>query len=263
MVISWHRIEAVIVRHCYHLSQDWIRIVQTFYWPLLDILMWGYVGIWVSGDQNSMALPYAMVIGGSLWNLVVRGCYEISVSFLEEIWSCNLINLFSSPLLLSEWVIASVIMVLGMTIALAIFLVGVIYLAFGLNVLMFGWPLLVVSFQLLLAGLWTGFLGAVLVAIYGRRVDALVYMNGWILLPFSCVYYTVDVLPGWAQLVAKAIPMTYTFDAMRSVIMHGIAPRYEISMAFALNIVYIVISLYLFKYFFEKSRVKGLERLIN
>ncbi len=263
MTISWYRVNAVIVRHFYYLLQDWMRIVQIFYWPMLDILIWGYVGRWMDGGDSTSILPYAMIVAGSLWNISVRGCYEISVDFLEEIFSCNLINLFSSPLLLIEWIVASIILALIMACAVGIFLVMCIYVMFDLNVMTFGIPLLIVASQLLFSGLWTGFIGASLVAVWGRRVDSLVYMNGWLLLPFSCVYYTIDVLPGWARMIAKITPMSYAFDAMRSVITTGVAPSYEIGMALALNSLYTILSLLLFHYCFEKSRVQGLERLIN
>src|SRR5689334_13457402 len=138
MIIRWHRIEAVIVRHWYHLTQDWIRIVQLFYWPLFDILIWGYASMWLTSGTGSLVLPYSMILGGVLWNLVVRVCFEISVNFLEEVWAHNLINLFSSPLYLTEWVCAAVLLALGMSLILGIALSGVVYLLYGLNLLLFG-----------------------------------------------------------------------------------------------------------------------------
>ena len=40
----------------------------------------------------------------------------------------------------------------------------------------------------------------------------------FILLPLCCVYYPVTVLPGFLQYVAWALPPTYVFEGMRSLL---------------------------------------------
>jgi hypothetical protein len=38
------------------------------------------------------------------------------------------------------------------------------------------------------------------------------------LLPLTCVYYPVSVLPGWLQVVAWMLPPTYVFEGMRALL---------------------------------------------
>ena len=37
-------------------------------------------------------------------------------------------------------------------------------------------------------------------------------------MPLACIYYPVEVLPAWLQVVAWALPPTYVFEGMRSLL---------------------------------------------
>jgi len=44
----------------------------------------------------------------------------------------------------------------------------------------------------------------------------------FLLLPLTCVYYPVSVLPGWLQAIALALPPTYVFEGMRALLIEHI-----------------------------------------
>lgn len=260
MRISWYRIKAVIFGHMSHMMQDAIRFIEVFYWPLMDLVSWGYASVWTETQQGSAT---AILVGVMLWNLVVRVNYEISVNFLEEVWSQNLVNLFASPLRLSEWILATLIVAVIVASTVGLFLSCIIYFLYGFLITTVGWKLLLILFQLILSGLWVGFLCASLVAWKGKRAGALIYIAGWAVDPFSCVYYAIDVLPPFAQFIARLLPMSYTFDAMRSLVAFKTLPMHSMAIGLMLNGFYLMVSLFIFKTSFEASRNRGLERLIE
>src|SRR5690606_33272551 len=77
------------------------------------------------------------------------------------------------------------------------------------------------------------------------------------LLPVSAVYYPVSVLPEWLQYVAYAMPAAYSFEGMRSILLHGVV-RYDLmAAAFALNIVYLGLGFGMFFYYCRMARRRG------
>lgn len=258
MKISVYRVRAVVQGHISHMIHDAVRFVEVLYWPFMDVISWGYASVWTETQHGSAT---AVLLGAMLWNVVVRANYEISVNFLEEVWSQNLVNLFSSPLRLSEWILATLILAVMVACTVGVFLSIIVYVLYGFLVTTLGWRLLLVIVQLILAGLWVGFLCASLVAYRGKRAGALIYMCGWILDPFSCVYYAIDVLPPFARIIARLLPMSYTFDAMRSLVMFKVLPISTMCIGFLLNLSYLALALFIFKASFERSRDRGLERL--
>jgi ABC-2 type transport system permease protein len=105
--MKWHRVWAVVLRHLYNFRRNLDRVVDSFYWPSLDIVVWGLT---ISAMQQQGQTPLNQVliilVATILWFIMWRGQGEITVNFLEELWSENLTNLFASPLRLVEWMTA-------------------------------------------------------------------------------------------------------------------------------------------------------------
>ena len=57
--------------------------------------------------------------------------------------------------------------------------------------------------------------------------------------PISGVYYPIEVLPGWLQIVAHGLPSSHVFEGMRAVLFEQ---RFRVDLlvnALALNVVYL------------------------
>src|SRR5205085_11082749 len=63
-----------------------------------------------------------------------------------------------------------------------------------------------------------GILGSVLVLRHGLRAQRLAWTFMFLLLPLTCVYHAVAVLPSYLQVVAWALPPTYVFEGMRTLL---------------------------------------------
>ncbi len=259
--MSLKRIYGVILRYFYFFARlD--HLADLFFWPTLDLFIWGIASVWIQTQDNSMPhLALAMLTGLVLWQVIWRSNYEISVNLLQEFWSRNMVNLFSTPLKWSEWVCALMIIGLG-KIFIALFFGGfIVWLLYSLNIFLMGLPLLLFCFSLLVSGWFIGFLTASFTIYFGQRLQMLSWMTAYAFMPFSAVFYPLSALPSWAQAIGKCLPMTYSFEGMRAVLQTGIFSWRDFGVGMGLNTVYLIITLFLFRFFFEKSRVKGLSRL--
>ncbi len=86
------------MRHAYEARRNVDRIMDMVYWPVLDIILWGFFTIYLgrlrcSPDGVSFLLGAAI-----LWGIFFGFQRDMAVGFLDELWSRNLINLFSTPL---------------------------------------------------------------------------------------------------------------------------------------------------------------------
>jgi ABC-2 type transport system permease protein len=52
----------------------------------------------------------------------------------------------------------------------------------------------------------------------GLGAESIVWTLMFGLMPLVCIYYPVTVLPHWLQYVAWALPPTYVFEGMRSLL---------------------------------------------
>ncbi len=259
MSLSWHRIWAVFLRYFYFFAKlD--HLADLFFWPTLDIFLWGMASIWIQ-RQGTPMIAIAILTGLVFWQIIWRSNYEVSVNLLQEFWNRNMVNLFSTPLKLGEWIASLMLVGIFKIIITLSFGALIVWLLYALNIFSIGWAILPFCGSLLLSGWFLGFLSASIMIYYGQRVQMLAWMTAYVFAPFSAVFYPLSALPEWAQVIAKALPMTYVFEGMRQVLHNGIFSWKDFGLSVLLNIIYLIATMTLFWTMFEKSRSKGLSRL--
>jgi len=221
--ISGRRIGAMIARYWYLLRSSWPRLLELVYWPAVQMMMWGFLQLYIGTNSGFFARAGGTFIGAVLlWDILFRGQLGFSVSFLEEMWSRNLANLMISPLKPIEFVIA--LMTMSM-VRLAIGMVPVSLLAiafFGFNLYAMGLALAAFFANLILTSWAVGIFVSGLVLRNGLGAEGFAWTIMFLLLPLTCVYYPVSVLPDWLQAIALTLPPTYVFEGMRALLIEHI-----------------------------------------
>lgn len=254
------RIKGVFFRYFYTLK-DIHQLSDIFYWPLVDILIWGLTSVWIQRQNNVPNLPMILMTALVFWQVVWRGAIGVSFPLLQEFWHRNLVNLFSTPLKISEWISGVLLLSFLKVMVNIVFGAIVVYFLYSLNVFTLGWAFLPFAALLFIFGWSIGFLAAGLVIYWGHKVEMFAWMLPFLFAPFSAVYYPVDVLPAWAQVISWTLPTTYIFEGMRQILYQGTFSWSYLGASFVLNGVFLFGSILFFRYMFQKSLTKGLARL--
>src|SRR5512144_1973216 len=136
-----HRVAAIIARHLYLYRRSLPRIMEIFYWPFLDLVIWGFITLYLTKYQPQVPGFVTFFLGALiLWDMLFRSQQGITISFLEELWARNLLNLFASPLKPSEFLAA--------TMAMSIMKVTCVSIVMGVCAALF------YSYNVLVIGLW-------------------------------------------------------------------------------------------------------------
>lgn len=259
--MSWYRILGVFLRYFYVAKKGIHQLSDLFYWPLVDILIWGLTSYWIKSQSQIDALPLVLMTALIFWQITWRGSVDISVNLLQEFWHRNLVNLFSTPLKISEWIAGMLLLCLCKLFITIAFGALVVYFLFSLNVFTVGWAFLPFAASLLIFGWALSFLASSMIIYWGHRVEMFAWMIAFVFAPFSAVFYPMHILPEWAQSIALCLPTTYIFEGMRSILATGSFPSHYFWISIGLNIIYLTASLAIFNKMFEKTREKGLARL--
>src|SRR2546421_5166540 len=212
IIVAPHRIAAMVRRYIYLLRSSWTRLLELIYWPAVQLFFWGFLQLYIAQNSGFFARVSGVFIAAVLmWDMLFRGQLGFSISFLEEMWSRNLGNLMISPLRPIEFVCALMIMSI---IRLAIGMVPVTLLAiwfFGFNIYGLGLALAAFFMNLILTSWAVGIVVSGVVLRNGMGAESLAWTIMFLLLPLTCVYYPVAVLPHWMQFIAWTLPPTYVF----------------------------------------------------
>lgn len=253
---------AVCLRHLLLIFRDINRILNIFYWPVINIIIYGLMGIWFDSSTQSSNYVLIFLAAAVFWEIVVlKLMTQIAYNIIDEMYDQNLVNLFTTTLTLTEWMAASILISLIQSIITFIFSFVVVLLLFKVNLFKIGWYLIPFSISLILSGIAFGFFLCGLALVLGKRSIDLVYYVGWVFSPFCAVYYPLDLLPSYLQFFSKMLPMTYIFEGIRSILSTGIILNTDIYISFALNIFYATIALIFFNQMFKRCKVNGLASL--
>jgi ABC-2 type transport system permease protein len=257
--LAARRIWGLIYRHLALYRRSWPRMLELMYWPVLQMVVWGFVTAYLAGLQNNVASVAAGVLLGGvlLWEVAIRSQMGFAISFLEEIWSRNLGHVFVSPLRPLELVaglvgLSALRMLVGVIPA-----IGLAFLLYGFGLWKLG-PVLVLFFAALMMMGWAVALGVTaLILRHGSGAEPLAWSVLFGLTPFAAVFYPVAVLPDWLEPVALLIPAAHVFEGMRAVLLEGRIAWGHLAAAFALNLVWLVAMGALFLQQFQSARVRG------
>jgi ABC-2 type transport system permease protein len=255
---SVRRIGALIERYIFLLRGSGVRVIELIYWPFLQMVTWGFLQKYLAGTTTPLAHTAGVLIGSILlWDILFSSKIGFSTTFVEEISARNLGTLLTSPLRVYEFVAAlsvwSVIRLGVSTVPVAF----AAYFFFGFNLLGLGLAL-GVFFAVLVITSWSlGLISAGFTLRYGLAAEGLAWSLAFLLLPICCVFYPVSVLPAWLQPIALALPPTYVFEGMRSILLHNTFDPAPLWWALGLNVVYLFVGYATFSWFLASARANG------
>ena len=254
-----HRIHALVARHVYLYRRSLPRMMEIFYWPFLDLIIWGFITVYLMKFQGQIPGAVTFFLGALiLWDVLFRAQQGITISFLEEIWSRNLMNLFASPLKPSEFLAATMVMSVFKVIAVSVVMVVCAGLFYSYNIFVVGVWLVPFVLNLVMTGWIIGVLTTALIMRFGQEAEVLAWSMVFLFQPISAVFYPVTVLPVWLQPLALSLPSTHVFEGMRAVLKDGSIPTFHLLAATGLNLVFLSLAAWYFAFTLRQARQRGL-----
>lgn len=257
--MNTRHIYAIFLRQVYLIRGNFTRLLQIFVWMTIDIILWGFTSKYFT-DISGEGIDLIPVLLGAvlLWNFLVQVMQGISASFLEDAWSRNFMNIFASPLRISEYVGGLVLV--GITRSIMA-LCGMLLLAslfFGFSVLVYGAWLALFLFVLFLFGIALGIIGISIVLRLGPSAEWFVWPIPAIISPFVGVIYPLSTLPQWMQCVGYLLPPSYVFSGVRALIEGGGISIFSLVMSAVLAVAYIALAYLIFASVYRKAIRTGI-----
>lgn len=254
-----HRIVALFMRHIYLYRRSLPRLMEIFYWPFLDLLVWGFISLYLVRYRENLPNFVAFLLGALiLWDILFRSQQGISVSFLEDVWARNFLNIFASPLQPAEYIV-SLMLVSSVKILIAGGVMSLLaWLLYSFNIFVLGISLLPFILSLVILGWSIGIVTTSLILRFGQQAEVLAWGLALLFQPVSAVFYPVSVLPPALQAVARYIPASHVFEGMRAVITTGEFPTYELAWSLGLDGAFIGIAFVVFFLVMKAVKKRGL-----
>ena len=260
--MNFSRMYGLFLRHFFLIKGSFPRILDLIYWPLIQIILWGFISKFFSTYSDYYSNTAGVILTCAiLYDFLFRSSISFNILFLEEIWSRNFTNLFISPIKTSEILVSLIFTALVRTL---IGLVPAIILTsplFGISILSLGIPLFFLFLSLYIFGITLGLFVSAGLLRFGPSFENIAWSSLFLLAPIGCVYYPITILPDWLQMVAKFFPLVYIFEGARAILIENTLIYSYFLKSSLINIFYFILSIIIFNLSFLSAKKNG--NLVN
>lgn len=251
---------ALVLRYVFLYTRTPVRLIELVFWPAMELLVWGFLTLYLQrGAGEGFPHILGFLIGAMiLWDILFRAQQGVSISFLEDVWTSNLLNIFVAPIRKREY-LAATFGVGFLRIAVTIVCISVLaFVFYQFDIRVLHWYLLPFFANLMLFGWSLGMIATALILRWGQAAEALAWAVPFMVQPIAAVYYPVDVLPPWLQKVAFFLPCSHVFEGMREVVATGHLSLSKLGWAFGLNFAFMALAATIYAGIFRYVQRHGL-----
>ena len=260
--MRWHKIYALSLRHIYLIKSSFPRILDLIYWPSIQIFLWGFISKFFTLSSSYYNNTVGIILTAAiLYDFLFRSSISYNMMFLEEIWSRNFTNLFIAPIKINEIIAALTLTAILRTM---IGLVPAALLAiplFGVSIFKIGIPLIFLLLSLYIFGITLGLMVTAGLIRFGPSFENIAWASLFFLAPLGCIYYPIEILPDWLQLIANILPLVHIFEEMRNILINDVINVYQIIKSILISSAYFIFGVIIFYISYFGARKRG--TLIN
>jgi len=260
--MRWHKIYGLSLRHIYLIKSSFPRILDLIYWPSIQVFLWGFISKFFTISSSYYNNTVGVILTAAiLYDFLFRSSISYNMMFLEEIWSRNFTNLFIAPIKISEIIAALTMTAIFRTM---IGLVPAVLLAiplFGVSIFKLGIPLFFLLIALYIFGISLGLLVTAGLLRFGPSFENIAWASLFFLAPLGCIYYPIEILPNFLQIIAKILPLVHIFEEMRNILINQAVNNVAILKGLFISLIYFSIGVAIFYAAYFGAKIKG--TLIN
>ena len=253
------RTGAIVLRQYYLLRGSPARVLPLFAWVAIDMVLWGFITKYLNSVASSGFNFVPTLLGAVLlWDFFIRVMQGVTMAFLEDVWSRNFLNIFATPLSISEYVSGLVLSSVGTSSIGMVVMLVLATMVFGLSFFTYGAVLIPYLLVLFLFGIALGIAASAIMLRLGPASEWFIWPIPALLSPFAGVFYPLATLPRWMQYLSHLLPPAYVFENMRRIILGGPASGSELVWGGTLALLDILLACWFFTYIYRHAVRTGL-----
>ena len=256
--MKFHRIYALFMRHFYLFKRSFPRLMDIFFWPTISILTWGFLTTYLTNvNLNSVNIVSILLGAIMFWEFLQRFQNGVSITFLEEVWERNILNIFVTPITVGEFLSATTLLGLLRMVCVFFVMFVISILLYHFNIFSLGLAFIPFMAILMLFGFALGVFNMAVILRFGTQAQILAFSLVFLFQPFSAVFYPVSALPSYVQWLSWLLPSTYVFEGMRSILTGGLIDVQPLVLGSILAVLYATLMVMFFYRMFAYVKKQG------
>lgn len=232
--------------------------MDIFFWPVISILTWGFLTIYLQKISAESVNVVSILLGAIIfWELLQRFQNGVSITFLEEVWERNILNIFVTPITIGEFISATTLLGLVRMVCVFVVMFVISFFFYHFNIFALGYYFIPFMAILMLFGFALGVFNMAVILRFGTQAQILAFSLVFLFQPFSAVFYPVSALPVGLHWLSWLLPSTYVFEGMRGILANGVMDLNLLWEGLSLAILYAVLMIVYFYRMFAHVKKRG------
>jgi ABC-2 type transport system permease protein len=237
------------------ISLKW-RMIETFYFPLASIVIWGFFVLW--SKELAFEAAFVMLAANIFWSFAYQIQSGANQQVMEDRWSETFKQIIVSPLRIHEYLIGKIILGTISSLLSFISVMAVAYFFFGFTFLT-SYPMYLLFFMtivILTSIALTIMIDGVITA-FGNEYAFISWSTIQAMILFSAPFFPLEIYPLVLRVISEKIPYTWVFESLRSLSFTGAVPSSMVVKAAVLCLIYLLVSIPIHKIAYKNARKTG------
>jgi ABC-2 type transport system permease protein len=258
-MFSFRRTSAIVLRQFYLMQGSPARVLPLFAWVAIDMVTWGFITKYLNSVSGSGFNFVPSLLGAVLlWDFFIRVMQGVTMTFFEDVWSRNFLNVFATPLSISEYVGGLVLSSIATSSIGLVVMLALATAVFGLSFFLYGLLLIPYLLVLFLFGIALGIIACGIVLRLGPASEWFIWPIPALISPFVGVFYPLSTLPGWMRVLSRMLPPAYVFENLRAIVLRHPGSPYALFWGAALDVMFLLLASWFFSYIYHHAVRTGL-----
>jgi ABC-2 type transport system permease protein len=258
-MFSLRRASAIVLRQFYLMQGSPARVLPLFAWVAIDMVTWGFITKYLNAVSGSGFNFVPSLLGAALfWDFFIRVMQGVTTTFFEDVWSRNFLNVFATPLSISEYVSGLVLSSIATSSVGLVVMLGLATAVFGLSFFVYGVLLVPYLLVLFVFGIALGVIGCGIVLRLGPASEWFIWPIPALISPFAGVFYPLSTLPVWMRFIARLLPPSYVFENMRGIVLNRPGSPVALFWGAALDVIFLLLAGWFFRAIYHHAVRTGL-----
>lgn len=254
--MNLRRIIAVIERDFrLTLRLKW-RLVETFYFPITNVILWGFFTLWI--QELAMEAAFTLLAINMFWTFAYQSQSGSNQQMMEDRWTQSYPQILTTPIRPTEYligktffgvVLTGVSFLLTLVLAHTVFDYTIFLDHFGLFVLL--------SIITMLASIAITIFVASIINVLGVHYSFLSWSAMHILVILSAPFFPITIYPPVLQTISKFVPYTWVFESIRMIGAQGFLHSSYLLKGLGLSLLYLAIAIPIYHRTMDKARKSG------
>jgi len=250
------RIFALIERDVRINLKNKARLLETFYFPVVSVVIWSFFVSYMKTQMFESALLLLTI--NIFWSFGSSIQEVINLQMMEDRWSESIGQILRTTIRPSEYLASKIIYSIIIGIIGFCIVTVMVYFVFGFVEIFQNISLFVfLSSITILASAGISLIVGGLILMLGNEYGFLSWTSFPLFILFSGPFFPISIYPKAIQYISRIIPFSWIFESIRQMSSQGYANMSILVIAGILSLFYFLISFPIWFYCFNRARKTG------